>query len=207
MEELKDPVKRQTKAEPKKEAKTEDASLDIDESDYVPASVNGATKVVVSGGDSEGNAAALAQREIILKEIAAFRERSNKRERNKTWYDDEDYKGNSEGFSGGQNDTGRPARTQDNQDGRQPLRATPTRENIPSGPAANRRRGTRDYHQSVKFKSEADRYDRDEDEDIPDEELEKRRLERKKRDLENSYVEVQSIIAFTDVLERTEVVE
>jgi hypothetical protein len=206
VEELKDPAKRQTKAELKKEAKTEDASLDIDESDYVPASANGAMKAAISGGDGEGNAAALAQREIILKEIAAFRERSNKRERNKTWYDEEDYKGNSEGFSAGQNDTRRPARSQDNQDGRQPLRATPTRENIPSGPAADRRRGTRDYHQSIKFRSEADRYDRDED-DIPDEELEERRLERKKGDLEKSYIEVHPIFAVTDLLERTEVVE
>lgn len=202
MEELKDPAKRRTKTEPKKEAKTEDTSLDIDESDYVPAFANGATKIAVSGGDGEGNAAALAQREIILKEIAAFRERSNKRERNKTWYDEEDYKGNSEGFSAGQNDTRRPARTQDNQDGRQPLKATPARDNIPSGPAADRRRGARDYHQSVKFRSEADRYDRDEDDDIPDEELEKRRLERKRRDLENNYIEVY-IVAFTDFLERT----
>jgi hypothetical protein len=134
----------------------------------------------------------LAQRELILKEIAAFRERSNRRDRNRTWYDEEE-KGSNEKDYSPQTDTRRP-RASDKHEDRRPLKATSTQENIPSGPAADRRRGTRDYHQGVKFRVESDRYDRDEDEDIPDEELEKRRVERKKKDLEANFVEVKYFI-------------
>jgi hypothetical protein len=188
VEELKDPAKRQIKTESKTEIKTEETSLDIDESDYVPASALGGMKILVSG-DDEGEHIPRAQREIILKEISAFRKRSNERDRNRVWYDDEDKKDKERDSP---SDAGRATRPQGNQDDRRPLRATPTKENIPSGPAADRRRGTRDYHQSVKFRSEADRYDRDEEEDVPDEELERRRLERTKRELEDRFVEVPS---------------
>lgn len=185
VEELKDPAKRQTKTETKTEVKAENSSLDIDESDYVPAT-NGAAK---GGDDTESMPTSLAQRELILKEIAAFRERSNRRDRNRTWYDEEEKGSNEKDYSSPQTDTRRP-RASDKHEDRRPLKATSTQENIPSGPAADRRRGTRDYHQGVKFRVESDRYDRDEDEDIPDEELEKRRVERKKKDLEATFVEV-----------------
>ena len=184
MEELKDPAKRQTKSESKKEAKAEDRLLDIDESDYVPAS-NGARP-----GEEDSNAIPMAQREIILKEIAAFRDRSNRRERNKTWYEEEEKGAGERDYPSAQNDARRPTKAQDNHDDRRPLKPTNSQENIPLGPAADRRRGTRDFHQSVKFRAETDRYDRDDDEDIPDEEQEKRRLDRNRKDLELRFLDV-----------------
>src|SRR4051812_38572686 len=75
MEELKDPAKRKTKSEEREANKPEDKSLDVDEEDYVPAKGNGMT-VLVGGGDEDSGTMPLAQREVILKEISAFRERS-----------------------------------------------------------------------------------------------------------------------------------
>jgi hypothetical protein len=124
MEELKDPAKRKTKSEEKK-AKTEDKSLDVDEEDYVPVKGSGMTVLVGGEDEDDSGTMPLAQREIIMKEIAGFRERSIRRD-----------------------------------------------------------------SQSIKFRSGSDRYDRDDDDDIADEELERRRLEKKRRDLEALFADV-----------------
>jgi hypothetical protein len=175
-EELKDPAKRQPKAVTKEESKSDDKGIDVDEEDYVPASNSGT-------GSSE--AFPSAQREQILKEIAAFRERSNKRERNKTWYEEEDKIPNGRDRSPSQADRRRREKSEDRTD----KKGSRTQETIPSGPAADRRR-PREYHQGVKFRAGSDRYDRDEDDDIPDDELERRRLDRKRRDLEAAFIDV-----------------
>lgn len=184
MEELKDPAKRRTKAEEKQANKSEDKSLDVDEEDYVPAKGNGMT-VLVGGGDEDSGTMPLAQREVILKEIAAFRERSIRRDRNKTWLDEEVKKTAERDESPVQNDPRRRDRNRESTDDR---RGKSTLE-IPSGPAADRRR-PRDYSQSIKFRSGSDRYERDDEDDTPDEELERRRLEKKRKDLEASFVDV-----------------
>lgn len=57
---------------------------------------------------------------------------------------------------------------------------------IPSGPAAERRRG-KDY---IKFRSGSDRYDLEDEENIPDDQIERRRLEKKQRDLDAEFYEV-----------------
>ena len=186
MEELKDPAKRKGKSEEKK-ATTEDKTLDVDEEDYVPAKGSGMT-VLVGGDDEDSGTMPLAQREIIMKEIAAFRERSIRRDRNKTWLEEEVKKPTDRDESPVQNDSRRRDRNRDNTDDRRG-KSTPE---IPSGPAADRRR-PRDYSQSIKFRSGSDRYDREEDDDIPDEELERRRLEKKRRDLEASFVDVSPL--------------
>lgn len=183
MEELKDPAKRKANSEEKK-ANTEDKTLDVDEEDYVPVKGSGMT-VLVGGDDEDSGTMPLAQREIILKEITAFRERSIRRDRNKTWLEEEVKKTTERDESPVQNDSRRRDRNRDNTDDRRG-KSTPE---IPSGPAADRRR-PRDYSQSIKFRSGADWYDRDEDDDIPDEELERRRLEKKRRDLEASFADV-----------------
>lgn len=187
MEELKDPDKRQPKSESKQDNKGEDGTLDIDEADYVPAS-KGMTLLV--GGDEDSSTMPNAQREVILKEIAAFRERSNRRERNKTWYEEEEKALNERDKSPIPSDSRRQNRSQDTQDDRRGARPSATQENIPSGPAADRRRGGRDYHQSVKFRSSTDRYDRDDDEDVPDELLERRRLEERRRKFDAAFADV-----------------
>jgi RNA-binding protein 25 len=181
IEELKDPIKRQTKSESEQKEQKDEETVDIDEADYVPEK-SGMT-VLVSGSEGDSSSIPMAQREIILKEIAAFRERSNRRERNKAWLEAEVEKATQErDRSPNQND-----RRQNKDEDR---RSRNLSESIPSGPAADRRRGTRDYHQSVRFNSSTDRYDREEDDEIPDEEVERRRLDKKRRDLE---------IAFSDV--------
>lgn len=189
MEELKDPSKRQIASESKQENKQEDGTLDIDEADYVPASKNAGMTILV-GGDDDSSTIPNAQREIILKEIAAFRERSNRRERNKTWYEEEEKAVNEPDNSPLPTDSRRQNKAHDANDDRRGAKFGLAPENIPSGPAADRRRGGRDYHQSVKFKSSTDRYDRDDDEDIPDEQIERRRLDRKRRDLDVTFVDV-----------------
>lgn len=193
MEELKDPDKRQTTADSKQENKAEDGTLDIDEADYVPASKNAGMTVLV-GGDEDSSTIPNAQREIILKEIAAFRERSNRRERNKTWYEEEEKAVNERDNSPMPSDSRRPNRSHDTYEDRRGARPASVQESIPSGPAADRRRGGRDYHQSVKFRSGTDRYDKDDDDDVPDDELERRRLERKRRDLDATYVDVMTLL-------------
>jgi RNA-binding protein 25 len=191
VEELKDPVKRQTKSASKQESKTEDEAPIIDEADYVPASTNGGMTVLVSGGDEDSSTIPIAQREIILKEIAAFRERSNRRERNKTWFEEEDKTRSERDQSPMQTDSRRQNRSHDTHDDRRGARPASVTESIPSGPAADRRRGGRDYHQPVRFRSSTDRYDRDEEEDIPDDQLEHRRQEKKQRELETTFVDVR----------------
>jgi hypothetical protein len=194
MEELKDPVKRQTKSASKQESKTEDGAPDIDEADYVPASTNGGMTVLVSGGDEDSSTIPTAQREIILKEIAAFRERSNRRERNKTWFEEEDKTRNERDQSPMQADSRRQNRSHEIHDDRRGARPASVVESIPSGPAADRRRGGRDYHQPVRFRSSTDRYDRDDDEEIPDDQIEYRRQERKQRELEMAFVDVRILL-------------
>jgi hypothetical protein len=191
MEELRDPAKRRTKSEEKQANKSEDTSLDVDEEDYVPAKGNGMT-VLVGGGDEDSGTMPLAQREVILKEIAAFRERSIRRDRNKTWLDDEVKKTTEREESPVQNDPRRRDRNRESTDDR---RGKPTPE-IPSGPAADRRR-PRDYGQSIKYRSGSDRYERDDEDDTPDEELERRRLEKKRKDLEASFVDVPPFSIYT----------
>jgi hypothetical protein len=192
MEELKDPNKRQIASESKLESKQDDGVLDVDEADYVPASKTGGMTLLV-GGDEDSGSIPKAQREIILKEIAAFRERSNRRERNKTWYEEEEKALNERDNSPIANDSRRQNRSQEAFDDRRGAPPGPAHENIPSGPAADRRRGGRDYHQSVKFRSTADRYDRDEDEDVPDEQLERRRLDKKRKELEIAFQDVTAL--------------
>jgi len=193
MEELKDPAKRRTNSEEKK-AKAEDKSLDVDEDDYIPAKGSGMT-VLVGGDDEDSGSMPLAQREIILKEISAFRERSIKRERNKTWLEEEVKKTTERDESPVPNDSRRRDRNRDTTDDRRG-KSTPE---IPSGPAADRRR-PRDYSQSIKFRSG----DRDEEDDIPDEELERRRLDKKRRDLEAAFVDVSHLYLFLLLILRRE---
>ena len=205
MGELKDPVKRQTKSASKQENKTEDGAPDIDEADYVPESTNGGMTVLVAG-DEDSSTIPIAQREIILKEIAAFRERSNRRERNKTWFEEEDKTRNERDQSPMQTDSRRQNRSNETHDDRRGARPVSAVESIPSGPAADRRRGGRDYHQPVRFRSSTDRYDRDDNEDISDDEIEHRRHERKQRELETAFVDVRILLVwkfFTNPLART----
>jgi len=191
MEDLKDPSKRQPDPVSKQEVKSEDKDIDVDEADYVPAT-NG------SGGTGDSGDFPTAQREIILKEIAAFRERSNRRERNKTWYEEEDKSRNDRDKSPSQDDNRRRDKSQEREE-RRGTRTASSQDIIPSGPAADRRRA-RDHHQTVKFRPGSDRYEREEDEDIADEELERRRLERKRRDLEAAFVDVRcSSLNITDL--------
>jgi hypothetical protein len=193
VEELKDPVKRQMKSESKPETKPEDGEPDIDEADYVPASTNGGMKVLVSGADEDSSTIPTAQREIILKEIAAFRERSNRRERNKTWFEEDEKNRHDRDQSPLRSDSRRQNKSQDMPDDRRGPRPIESQENIPLGPAADRRRAPREYHQSMRFRASSDRYDRDDDEDIPDDELERRRQDKKKRELEAKFVEVMTL--------------
>ena len=193
VEELKDPVKRQTKSASIKEKRTDDGALDIDEADYVPASTTGGMTVLVSGGDEDSSTMPTAQREIILKEIAAFRERSNRRERNKTWFEEEDKTRNERDQSPMQTDPRRQNRSHDIQDDRRGAKLASAIESIPSGPAADRRRGGRDHHQPVRFRSSTDRYDRDDEEGIPDDQIERHRQERKQRELEAAFVDVRTL--------------
>lgn len=190
VEELKDPVKRRMKSESNSEAKAEDVQPDIDEADYVPASTNGGMKILVTGADEDSSTIPTAQREIILKEITAFRERSNRRERNKTWFDEDEKTRNDRDQSPLRTDSRRQNKSQDMPDDRRGPRSAEPQENIPLGPAADRRRAPREYHQSMRFRASSDRYDRDDDEDTPDDELERRRQDRKKRDLESKFIEV-----------------
>jgi hypothetical protein len=194
MEELKDPVKRQTKST-KQDSNKEVGALDIDEADYVPASTNGGMTVLVSGADEDSSTIPSAQREIILKEITAFRERSNRRERNKTWYEEEEKARSERDNSPIQSDLRRQNRSHDTYDDKIGAKPASSRDNIPSGPAADRRKGGRDYHQSVRFRSSSDRYDREDDVDIPDDQIERRRLERKRRDLEATFIDVIALFS------------
>lgn len=186
VEELKDPSKRQIQSKTQNEQDTVTKTLDVDEADYEPAQNGGMTVLV--GGEEDSGTMPMAQREIILKEIAAFRDRSNRRERNKTWIEEEEKGRNERDNSPMQSEPRRRDRNTENEEKRA-AKAGSAQDNIPSGPAADRRK-PRDYHQSVKFRSSSDRYERDEDDDIPDDELERRRLERKRRDLETNFVDV-----------------
>jgi hypothetical protein len=177
---LKDPVKRQTKSDAEQKEQRDENGLGIDEADYVPE------KDGITAGEENGNAIPMAQREIILKEITAFRERSNRRERNKAWLEEEVEKATEE-RDRSPAQTERRSKPESNDDRRGGRSLS---ESIPSGPAADRRRGTRDYHQSVRFNSSTDRYDREEDDDIADEELERRRVERKRWDIEQAFSDV-----------------
>ena len=178
MEELKDPAKRQPKTVTKQETEQVDNDIDVDEADYIP---------VMNGGTRTSGVVPTAQREIIQKEITAFRERSNKRDRNKTLYEELDNKPQSNrDQSPLQSDSRRRDRSQERDD-RKGHRSA--QDSIPSGPAADRRR-PREY---VKFRPGSDRYDRDEDEDIPDDELERRRLQKKRRDLELAFIDVSPL--------------
>jgi RNA-binding protein 25 len=192
VEELKEPSKRQTQSKTQSEQETAAKALDVDEADYEPAQKEGMT-VLVSGEGEDSGSMPLAQREIILKEIAAFRDRSNRRERNKTWIEEEDKGRNDQDKSPIQTESRRRDRNMDSNDEKRASKSGSAQDNIPSGPAADRRK-PRDYHQSVKFRSSTDKYDRDEDEDIPDDELERRRLERKRRDIETNFVDVRHFI-------------
>src|SRR5205814_4483867 len=82
----------------------------------------------------------------------------------------------------------------DTHDDRRGAKLTSAGESIPSGPAADRRRGGRDYHQPVRFRSSTDRYDRDDDEGIPDDQIERRRQERKQREMETAFVDVRPLL-------------
>ena len=183
MEELKDPEKRQPKQESKGD-QAEDGQPDIDEADYVPEK---AGMTVLISGDDDPSVMPNAQREVILKEIAAFRERSNRRDKNKMWFEEEEKaKSNKDrDASPIQGDSKR--QTKASQDAQDEKRARAGSDSIPSGPAADRRRPAREYHQPVRFRTDKDR---EEDEDIPDEELERRRQERKARDLETTFIGV-----------------
>src|SRR5271155_185537 len=142
---------------------------------------------VLISGDDDPSVMPNAQREIILKEIAAFRERSNRRDRNKMWFEEEEKaKSNKDrDTSPIQGESKRPTKTsQDAVDKKRPRAGS---ESIPSGPAADRRRPGREYHQPVRFRTDKDR---EEDEDVPDEELESRRQERKSRELEATFIDV-----------------
>jgi RNA-binding protein 25 len=186
VEELKDPSKRQIQSKPQNELDTVTKTLDVDEADYEPTQNGGMTVLV--GGEEDSGTMPMAQREVILKEIAAFRDRSNRRERNKTWIEEEEKGRNERDNSPMQSEPRRRDRNTENEEKRA-AKAGSAQDNIPSGPAADRRKA-RDYHQSVKFRSSSDRYERDEDDDMPDDELERRRLERKRRDLETNFVDV-----------------
>jgi hypothetical protein len=186
VEELKDPSKRQIQSKTQNELDTVTKTLDVDEADYEPTQNGGMTVLV--GGEEDSGTMPMAQREVILKEIAAFRDRSNRRERNKTWIEEEEKGRNERDNSPMQSEPRRRDRNTENEEKRA-AKAGSAQDNIPSGPAADRRKA-RDYHQSVKFRSSSDRYERDEDDDMPDDELERRRLERKRRDLETNFVDV-----------------
>ena len=130
---------------------------------------------------------------------------SNRRERNKTWFEEEDKARNERDTSPSQTESRNRNKAQDGED--KIGRAGSVQENIPSGPAADRRRGARDYHQSVRFRPSSDKYDREEDDDIPDDELERRRQEKKRRDLDAAFADVWPIIVsfnFAQLLERTQ---
>lgn len=195
MEELKDPIKRQIKAEQKTEVKSEDKLDDIDEADYTGNAYN-----VLSTGGVEEDATGMptADREIILKEIAAFRERSNRREKwNKSWFEEEEK--SKSNVNGNERE-----KTPDTRRGNE--RRGDGEGSIPSGPAAERRRGGRDFHHGVKFRSSSDRYDVDDDEDIPDEEIERRLQDKQRRDLAAAFADVLSPSwNLTNVVERTKV--
>jgi hypothetical protein len=179
-EELKDPSKRTSRSKEKDSSAAEAERALIDESDYVPAKQN--MTVLVGGGEDESANIDLKQREVILKEIAAFRDRSNRRERNKTWFEELEKDKEKER----ERDEGRRDGTPDRREDRRRRGASPGggEGGIPSGPAAERRRGY------VKFRPEMDRYEREDDDNVPDEELENRRLARKTRDLEQLFIEV-----------------
>lgn len=189
MEELKDPSKRQIQSKTQNQQDTATKTLDVDEADYEPADKSGMTVLV--GGEEDSGSMPLAQREIILKEIAAFRDRSNRRERNKTWIEEEEKARIERDNSPMQSEPRRRDRNTENNEEKRAAKSGSAQDSIPSGPAADRRKA-RDYNQSVKFRSSSDRYDRDEDDDIPDDELERRRLERKRRDIETNFVDVWS---------------
>jgi len=182
MEELKDPIKRQITADQKTEVKSEDKLDDIDEADYTG---NADTVLSTTGGvEEDATGMPTADREVILKEISAFRERSNRREKwNKSWFEEEEkQKSNVNGNE--REKTPDVRRLKDHE------RRASREESIPSGPAAERRRGGRDFHHGVKFRSGSDRYDVDEDEDIPDEEIERRLQDKKRRELAAAFADV-----------------
>ena len=139
------------------------------------------------GGEEDATGMPIAQREIILKEIAAFRERSTRRERSKIWFEEEEKPTHDREVSPHHGETRRQTKSQDALEDRRGIKSAT--DSIPSGPAADRRRG-RDFQQTVSFRSSTDRYDREEEDDIPDEEFERRRLDRKRRDLEAAFVDV-----------------
>jgi len=183
MEELKDPEKRQPKTESKGD-QAEDGQPDIDEADYVPEK---AGMTVLISGDDDPSAMPNAQRETIMKEIAAFRERSNRRDRTKMWFEEEEKAKNNKNREASPVQTDSKRQTKAAHEAQDEKRARAGSESIPSGPAADRRRTGRDYHQLSRFRTEKERED---DEDVADEELERRRQERKRKELEDTFIDV-----------------
>jgi len=185
---LKNPEERKPKEEEKgKEAPQPSEGPNIDEEDYVP---NGGKTVLVGGDDDSNSTIPTAQRETILKEIASFRERSNRRERKIDLVDLEKWegggKGRSESPAARQGSSEPPRRQQQQNDSRKPSATSGGGTAIPSGPAAERR-SRRDY---IKFRSGSDHYDLEEEENIPDDQIERRRLETKHRRLKAEFYEV-----------------
>jgi hypothetical protein len=175
LDKLKNPAERRPKQEESQTETPQPEALDIDEADYQP----NAGKTVLIGGDDDANSNALtAQRETILKEISAFRERSNRRERKFDIADLEKWEGKAE-----REDS--PAARQGSET---PRRGKEEKKagTIPSGPAAERRGRGRD----IRFRAASDRYDLEDEENIPDDQIESRRLEKKQRDLEAAFREV-----------------
>ena len=190
MEELKDPEKRNPKTESKGD-QAEDGQPDIDEADYVPDKPG---MTVLISGDDDPSVMPNAQREVILKEISAFRERSNRRDRNKMWVEEEEKAKNNKNRDASPVQTDSKRQTKASQDGQDEKRTRAGSESIPSGPAADRRRTGRDHHQLTRFRTEKDRED---DEDVPDEELERRRQERNRKDLEDTFIDVSPLPSIT----------
>jgi len=191
LEKLKNPVERKPKEEEQgKEAPQSNEGPNIDEADYVPS---GGKTVLVGGDDDSNSTIPTAQRETILKEIAAFRERSNRRERKIDLTDLEKWEGGGKGRSESpgvrQGSSEPPRRQQQQNDSRKGSTSGGGGTAIPSGPAAERRSKGRDY---IKFRSGSDQYDL-EDENIPDEQIERRRLEAKHRRLKADFYEVLQI--------------
>jgi hypothetical protein len=176
LDKLKNPAERRPKQEESQTETPPPEALDIDEADYQP----NAGKTVLIGGDDDANSNALtAQRETILKEISAFRERSNRRERKFDIADLEKWDNKVESEDS-------PAVRQGSETPRRAVKEEKKAGAIPSGPAAERRGRGRD----IRFRAASDRYDLEDEENIPDDQIESRRLEKKQRDLEAAFREV-----------------
>ena len=185
---MKNPDERKPKEEEKgKEAPQPNEGPNIDEEDYVP---NGGKTVLVGGDDDSNSTIPTAQRDTILKEISSFRERSNRRERKVDLVDLEKWeaggKRRSESPAARQGSSEPPRRQQQQNDSRKASVTSSGGTAIPSGPAAERR-SRRDY---IKFRSGSDQYEQEDEENIPDDQIERRRLESKHRRLKADFYEV-----------------